>query len=1035
MYWKIFSTIILLSNLCFSHGAEQPVCCQTDTKLGTENYYVTTENDFLIRFPGSSACVDFRWNWNETAFDCSTDPPNAPYFNQLSQPSFLKSSNTVDLSNLSEFCVEAWFNIVLQCVSQTEESFNTNYTQLPFFFYGDPNGQYAKIDFADNSGVFSLIGSNNQYTGKPRVTFQGSTSFSANFPGWTSIDTTLQGGSPSNYYPDVTNLFRINPNLNFYTGGRQSHFAFCTNASTSYVVHTQVDFYNTLKDTFYIFPSSFGSIASITNSNGNYLYFGGDPTTQNSFLGLIDEIRIWNTMRSYTDIQNYRFATFDPSAFPSNLIHYWKLDGNLKDAVGGSDLIFTPGSQMLNYYLTSPSIQQPLYSFGSSNSYTTYALLFGFETPFRDYYTSVNLLGSVIVNVTLPLATTLSIPNGVSLYGNVAISGSNNYNFVTYSAMSRALCAISSETINLQSTSGTSTTYRYIHVNIVSNSPTLSGINYPNSLTGLPTQGGLVTIPGFNLGPPGALVSGESVIVYFGALATNSPCSNPTVTSNSIQCTVPPGVGAASQTYMSITICGVSQNISFGFLPPTINNNGITVTATSLLITGKNFGEFLTAVYVGVGNNIQGFSTAVPKRVNDTFLEVLIPSSFNAQTVKGYQLNLTVGGQSISQLADISPGQTINPLASKPTSQIPVIVGSSVAAVLVLIIIVLLILLIIYRRRKARNTAPFTPVEKKDFTPIIFGNQSTTTAEDKKKAGDIKALEDLLVQDDLKLALKISDLTQITEADAVAKALVIVFEAHDKTLHLLKKFIQEEVEQSESASTLFRSNSMVSKMFKFYSRLIGLPYLYVAIGQQLNQLIWEGTGLEVDPERMEEGADLDEMRWTLMMVSQKILKGILSTVDKCPVQFRVLCKELQTSVGKRFPPDTVNKTIGGFIFLRFFCPAVTSPESYGIVDEQPSADSRRLLILMTKVLQNLSNNVEFGSKELYMTKMNDFIQSNRDKLNNFFAKLINVSDSAVANMKPAVLPKGVKEDSLVLIGKHLQENLGKIEDPVRFCFF
>lgn len=97
------------------------------------------------------------------------------------------------------------------------------------------------------------------------------------------------------------------------------------------------------------------------------------------------------------------------------------------------------------------------------------------------------------------------------------------------------------------------------------------------------------------------------------------------------------------------------------------------------------------------------------------------------------------------------------------------------------------------------------------------------------------------------------------------------------------------------------------------------------------------------------------------------------------------------------------------MFLRFFCPAVTSPEAYGIVDgmletilllqiilidffncltEPPSPESRRLLILMTKVLQNLSNDVEFGLKEPHMAKLNDFIHSNREKLDQFFKALV-----------------------------------------------
>ena len=37
---------------------------------------------------------------------------------------------------------------------------------------------------------------------------------------------------------------------------------------------------------------------------------------------------------------------------------------------------------------------------------------------------------------------------------------------------------------------------------------------------------------------------------------------------------------------------------------------------------------------------------------------------------------------------------------------------------------------------------------------------------------------------------------------------------------------------------------------------------------------------------------------------------------------------------------------------------------------------RRVLILVTKVLQNLANNVHFGSKELFMTPVNGFLDDN-----------------------------------------------------------
>jgi neurofibromin 1 len=181
----------------------------------------------------------------------------------------------------------------------------------------------------------------------------------------------------------------------------------------------------------------------------------------------------------------------------------------------------------------------------------------------------------------------------------------------------------------------------------------------------------------------------------------------------------------------------------------------------------------------------------------------------------------------------------------------------------------------------------------------------------------------------------------------------------------------------------------------------------------------------VDPEKMVEGSDLDEMRWTLMAETQKILKSIINSIDKCPVQFRTLFAYVKECVEARYP-GSVNVTIGGFYFLRFFCPAISSPEAYGILEEPPSASTRRLLILITKVLQSLSNDIEFGSKEPYMTKLNDFIHSNRAKLASFFEKLTKPGTKAPT---PCVLPRNMKEVSLALLANFLKENIGKIDNP------
>lgn len=75
-------------------------------------------------------------------------------------------------------------------------------------------------------------------------------------------------------------------------------------------------------------------------------------------------------------------------------------------------------------------------------------------------------------------------------------------------------------------------------------------------------------------------------------------------------------------------------------------------------------------------------------------------------------------------------------------------------------------------------------------------------------------------------------------------------------------------------------------------------------------------------------------------------------------------------------PNAKYTAVGAFVFLRFFCPAIVAPESEGLVSSAPTKEMRRGLLLIAKVIQNLANNVLFGTKEPYMFPLNPFLVQN-----------------------------------------------------------
>lgn len=111
-------------------------------------------------------------------------------------------------------------------------------------------------------------------------------------------------------------------------------------------------------------------------------------------------------------------------------------------------------------------------------------------------------------------------------------------------------------------------------------------------------------------------------------------------------------------------------------------------------------------------------------------------------------------------------------------------------------------------------------------------------------------------------------------------------------------------------------------------------------------------------------------------MTEAFLVCISQSIDNVPPAIREICSHIGTVVGERFP-ESIFTSIGGFIFLRYFNPAIVSPETIDLDLPATSAsetrDFRRGLVMITKVLQALANNVRFGAKEPGLKKLNDFM--------------------------------------------------------------
>lgn len=248
-------------------------------------------------------------------------------------------------------------------------------------------------------------------------------------------------------------------------------------------------------------------------------------------------------------------------------------------------------------------------------------------------------------------------------------------------------------------------------------------------------------------------------------------------------------------------------------------------------------------------------------------------------------------------------------------------------------------------------------------------------------------LVELLSNEDLALVNAVC-VTAGAEQDVVLESLIHILDAHKMTLPIIKLGITREIEKTKSAATLFRGNTMATKLMTAFTKMTGRQYLSDTVKALLEDLVNQlnsGSSVEIDPEKQDE--DHAKNMEVLVKVCQGFLDSIVGSIRSCPVPFRLMAAHLREEVVRAYP-EAKYISVGGFIFLRFFCPAILSPDSV-TPPLLPSVDARtrRALILVSKCLQNLANGIEFGAKEPYMVPMNAFINKNDATVKQFFDDL------------------------------------------------
>lgn len=196
-------------------------------------------------------------------------------------------------------------------------------------------------------------------------------------------------------------------------------------------------------------------------------------------------------------------------------------------------------------------------------------------------------------------------------------------------------------------------------------------------------------------------------------------------------------------------------------------------------------------------------------------------------------------------------------------------------------------------------------------------------------------------------------------------------------------------------NTLFRGNSLLSKTTEAYFFKVGYEYIEISIAPILREIINSNESCELDPAQIklqddEKSKVIDENFERLISWVNKIWSKIYETSNDLPIEVKVhlkICrKELEKFCLKDNEAATLN-CISGFLFLRFFCPIILNPKLFNFTLYHLNDNNRRTLTLICKILLNLSTLKNFGDKEPFMARVNEFINAKREDLLNYIDKV------------------------------------------------
>ncbi|KAI5961403.1 IRA2 [Candida pseudojiufengensis] len=234
----------------------------------------------------------------------------------------------------------------------------------------------------------------------------------------------------------------------------------------------------------------------------------------------------------------------------------------------------------------------------------------------------------------------------------------------------------------------------------------------------------------------------------------------------------------------------------------------------------------------------------------------------------------------------------------------------------------------------------------------------------------------------------IADCASSLEHNLLASSLFGIFSYTNKLDELFHVLLTDEITKLNRSTDLFRRNSTLTRLLFNFTQDHGIDYLCKILLPTIQEIVSLKIHFEVEKRESIEDSDLFIKYFT------KIVDSIVDSLDNLPCSFKFVCGQIYQSVSVKFQ-DSALIAVGSFLFLRFLCPALISPEQFFKIPIENSKTKRSLMQLV-KVLQNMANGTVNSIKWPGLSSRIDVLNS----LNNRIVEFLTLVSTSKGNSYP-----------------------------------